>query len=140
MGCGGDSDHNPVFLQLLSNNPKPRSPFKFNANWLSNGDFVELLKASWNVYEDNPLVSAASHFVANLKTIKEVSIEWYVKQKVLETKDLVEIEGLITDSFKKPGFGFSTENERSSLIELESRRRSILLIWEHEARQKSRAI
>ena len=78
---GGDSDHHPVFLQLLSNNPKLRSPFKFNANWLSNGDFVELLKASWNVYIDNPLVFVASHFVANLKTIREVSIAWSVKQK-----------------------------------------------------------
>ena len=45
VGCGGDSDHQPAFLQLLSNNPKPRSPFKFNAHWLLNEDFVALLKA-----------------------------------------------------------------------------------------------
>ena len=83
---GGDFDHQPVFLQLLTNNPKPRSPFKFNAHWLSNEVFVDLLKASWIVYVDNPLVSTVSHFVENLKTIKEVSISWYVKQKDLETE------------------------------------------------------
>ena len=81
IGCGRDYDHHPIFLQILSNNPKPRSPFKFNACWLLNEDFVDLLKASWNVYVDNPLVSVVSHFVANLKTIKEVSIAWSVKQK-----------------------------------------------------------
>ena len=43
---------------------------------------MDLLKASWIVYVDNPLVSAASHFVANLKIIKDVSISWSVKQKV----------------------------------------------------------
>ena len=82
MGCEGDSDHRPVFLQLLSSNPKPRSLFKFNIHWLSNGDFVDLLKASCTVYVDNPLVSVVSHFMANLKKIKEVSIAWSIKQKV----------------------------------------------------------
>ena len=138
VGCGGDSDHQPVFLQILSNNPKLRSPFKFNAHWLLNEDFVDLLKASWIVYVDNILVSVVSHFVANLKIIKDVSISWSVKQKVQETKELVEIEGLIVDSFNKPGFGFSTEADRISLVDLESCRRIILLVCEQEARQKSR--
>ena len=87
---------------------------------------------------DNPLVFAISHFVDNLKTIKEVFIAWSVKQKVQETKELVEIEGLIADSFKKPGFGFSTEVDRIYLIDLEPRRRIIVLVHEQEARQKSR--
>ena len=52
----------------------------------------------------------------------------------------MEIEGLIIDSFNKLGFGFSTEADRISLIDLESRRRSILLAREQEARQKSRSI
>ena len=78
----------------------------------------------------NPLVSVVSHFVANLKIIKDFSISWSVKQKVQETKELVEIEGLIADSFNKHGFGFSTEADRISLVDLESRRRIILLVRE----------
>ena len=53
------------------------------------------------MYVDNPLVSVVSHFVANLQTIKEVSIAWYIEKKVQGTKELVEIEGLIAESFKK---------------------------------------
>ena len=59
--------------------------------------------------------------------------------KVQETKELVEVEGLIADSFNKPGFGFSTKDERISLVDLEFCRRIILLVREQEARQKSRA-
>ena len=51
----------------------------------------------------------------------------------------MKIEGSIADSFNKPGFGFSTEADRNSLVNLESRRRNILFVREQEARQKSRA-
>ena len=55
MGCGGDSDHNLVFLQVLNKGLKVRSPFKFNAQWLMNEDLVTLLQDSWVVYTDNPV-------------------------------------------------------------------------------------
>ena len=51
----------------------------------------------------------------------------------------MEIEGLIANSFNKPGFGFSTEADRISLVDLESHKRIILLVREQEVRQKSRA-
>ena len=44
VGCGGDSDHQPIFLQILSDNIKLRCPFKFNAHWLPKEEFVALLK------------------------------------------------------------------------------------------------
>ena len=75
----------------------------------------------------------------DLKIIKDVSISWSVKQKTQETKELVEIKILLVDSFKKPGFVFSHEVDKISLVELESRRRIILLVREQEARHKSRA-
>ena len=31
IGCGGDSDHQPVFLQILPSSSKSHCPFKFNA-------------------------------------------------------------------------------------------------------------
>ena len=51
----------------------------------------------------------------------------------------MEIEGLLANSFNKPGFGFSSEADRISLVDLESHRKIILLVREQEARQKSRA-
>ena len=96
VGCGGDSDHQPVFLQILNRGIQLRSPFKFNAHWLVNDDLVTLLKESWVVYSDNLHVSPASHFAANLKRVKDVSISWSVLKKEVEFKDLVEIEILLT--------------------------------------------
>ena len=81
MGCGGESDHQPVFLQILNSELKLRSPFKFNAHWLVNEDLVTLLKDAWDVYIDNPVVLLAIHFAANLKRIKDVSIIWSVKKR-----------------------------------------------------------
>ena len=119
---------------------KSRSPFNFNAHWIVNEDLVTLLKGSWSVYVDNPEVLPAVHFVSNLKRIKDVSILWSVKKIAQELKDLVDIELLLVESFNKVGFGFSSEEDKVSLIELESRKRKILLDCENEARQKSRAL
>ena len=74
VGYGGDSNHQSVFLQILNIDLKSRSPFKFNAHWFVKEDLVTLLKDSWNVYIDNPVVLHVVHFAANLKRIKDVSI------------------------------------------------------------------
>ena len=68
------------------------------------------------VYSDNIHDSLASHFAANLKCVKDVSISWSVKKKEVDFKDLVEIEILLADFFNKVGFGFSTEEDKASLI------------------------
>ena len=128
------------FLQILNNDVKPRSPFKFNANWLLNEEFVSLLKELWTVYVDNPVVSPVAHFATNLKHIKDVSILWYVNKKAQERKDLVDIELLLVESFNTLGFVFSYVEDKSYMVELEVHKRKILLDHEHEARQKSKAI
>ena len=46
IGCGGDSDHQLVYLQISLCIPKAHCPFKFNACWLENNELVELLKDS----------------------------------------------------------------------------------------------
>ena len=140
VGRGGDSDHNPVFMQILNKDARPRSPFKFNANWLKNEEFVTLLKSSWIGFSDNLELSPAAHFASNLKKIKDVSISWPIKKKLQENKDLVEIETLLAESFHKMGFGFASEEDKSSLVDLESRKRKIFLEREQEARMKSRAL
>ena len=60
---------------------------------------------------------------------------WPSKQKVL----LYALVFLSTSVFLS-GFGFTYEVEKSSLVELESRKRNILLVHEQEARQKIRAL
>ena len=76
IGCGGDFDHEPVYLQISSSTPKAHCPFKFNACWLENIELVEVLKGSWVAFDASFEVSPASQFVANLKRLKDLSIEW----------------------------------------------------------------
>ena len=52
----------------------------------------------------------------------------------------MEIEILISAFSHNIGFGFSSEEDKAGLIDLESRKRKILLDREHEARHKTRAI
>ena len=85
-GVWGDSDHLPVFLQIVGRDKKLHTPFKFNPHWLDHEDLVILLKNTWKVYGENSDLSPASQFSANLKKIKSVSICWYVKKKEPDTK------------------------------------------------------
>ena len=44
VGCGGESDHQPVFLQILGHDKILHIPFKFNPHSLEHEDFILLLK------------------------------------------------------------------------------------------------
>ena len=129
---GGDSDHHPVFLQILGHDKNTHSPFKFNAHWLEHEDLVILLKNSWRVYDENSGMSLASQFSANLKRIKDVSICWFVKRKEQDLKDLVEIEILLKEACNKVGFGYYSKEDKESLVVLESRKR--IFYWTEKMR------
>ena len=127
MGSGGDSNHQSVFLQILNRGIQLKIPFNFNPHWLEDDELVKSLIESWVAYFDNLHDSPASHFASNLKRIKDVSISWSVKKKEMEFKELVEIELMLTVFSHKFGFGFASNEDKVALIELESRKRKILL-------------
>ena len=127
MGSGGDSDHQPIFLQILNRGIQLKSPFKFNPHWLESDELVKLLHETWVVYSDNLQASPANQFSSNLKRIKDVSIAWFVKKKEMEFRALVEIEIMLSVISHKCGFGFSTDEDKAVLIDLESQKRKILL-------------
>ena len=81
IGCGGDSDHQPIYLPISSSTSKAHCPFKFNACWLENNELVDLLKGSWVIFDALSKISPASQFVVNLKRIKNISIQWSLKKK-----------------------------------------------------------
>ena len=133
IGCGGDSDHQLVFLHILPCTPKAHCPFKFNACWLENIELVDLLKASWKVFDALSEVSPASQFGANLKKLKDVSTVWSVNKKAQDIKDLVNIERELKNYIDNMGIGFNSEMEKLSMIDLESCKRTILCDREKEA-------
>ena len=65
-------------------------------------------------------VSVASQFVVNLKRIKDLSIEWSLKKKAQDIKDLVDIENDMKRFFDRAIIGFTSEVDKLSLVELES--------------------
>ena len=74
----------------------------------------------------------AMHFAANLKRIKDITISWSVKRKVQDLKDLVEIEILPQEECTKVGFGYYSEEDKASLVVLESRKR--IFYWTEKMR------
>ena len=46
-GLGGESDHNHIVLEIKGGFQKTSSPFKFNASWIADHGYHELLKSTW---------------------------------------------------------------------------------------------
>ena len=82
IACGGDLDHQPVFLQILPSSPKAHCPFKFNACWLENTELVDSLKASWMVFNALSELSPASQFVVRPKQIKNCIHKQVSEEKI----------------------------------------------------------
>ena len=78
-------------------------------------------------------LSPASQFVENLKRIKEISIKWSLKKKAQDIKDLVDIESDLKRYYDRAIIGFISEEDKLFLIEIESRKRTILCYREKEA-------
>lgn len=67
MEWGGESDHNPIVMELKGGMLKPPRPFKLNATWIANLDYIALLKSIWvplNLDEGNKV---GLLFMENLK-------------------------------------------------------------------------
>ena len=41
----GESDHNPILLEIKGGSHRPPSPFKFNAAWVADLGYIELMKS-----------------------------------------------------------------------------------------------
>ena len=47
VGCGGLSDHLPIFLELRNGPTQPPSPLKLTKTWLKDESFTQLLTDLW---------------------------------------------------------------------------------------------
>ena len=46
----GDSNHNPILMEIANKGDKPPTPFKFNRVWLNLEEFKNLIKSLWIPY------------------------------------------------------------------------------------------
>jgi hypothetical protein len=84
VACGGELDHSPIVLEFRGRGRKPPSPFKFNAKWLKDQSYKELVKDIWTPFNLDEHRHAIVHFVENMKKIKQAMLTWAHAKKVRE--------------------------------------------------------
>ena len=53
VGCGGKSNHLPIFQELKNRPVKPPSPLKFNKTWLKDESILSLISSKWIPFNPN---------------------------------------------------------------------------------------
>lgn len=76
MDWGGESDHNPILLEISSDACKPPCPFKFNSAWISDPGFCDLVKSLWIPMNDGDGSRACFSFMENLMGMKKKTLCW----------------------------------------------------------------
>lgn len=136
----GDSNHNPILIELKRGSQKPPNPFKFNASWIADNEFQEIVSSHWTSLPYEPHGQVAILFLENLKKIKQDTLAWAHGKKIRDARELVHIEKWIFEKTRRDEDGFSYPKARDDLVHLEKRRRSLLEEKEVAWRLKSRAI
>jgi hypothetical protein len=136
IGCGGESDHSPIFFEILGGPGKPPSPFKFNPAWLKEESFQTLVKICWVPFDPNGGVVAGVHFASNLKQVKKEVVIWE-KEKTRDERDLKDIEEVLQVIYESDGEGYQSPDSKEALLSLEKQKRQLLLDQEEVWRQKT---
>jgi hypothetical protein len=92
IGCGGESYHSPILIDISGGPRKPPSPFKFNLAWLNEESFQSLVKRCWVPYDPTGGVATGIHFSTNLKRVKKEVVLWEKEKRDRDERDLKEIE------------------------------------------------
>ena len=80
------SDHYSVILEWMEPSASCSFPFKFNHFWLSNDDFVILVREAWPQLSQGSSTSGMEEFSLKLRLLKEKVKSW-TRDKTLEMKD-----------------------------------------------------
>jgi hypothetical protein len=140
IGAGGISDHCPLWLVLEGGPKKPPSPFKFNATWLEDESFRDLVKKHWRPFDSRTGTPAGVHFAKNLKTIKALTIPWAKEKRQNEERELQATEEQLEAFYQEADEGLLTDITKNNIKTLEARRKQLLAEQEATWRLKSRAI
>ena len=136
----GESDHNPIILEIRIDAHKPPSPYKFNSAWISNPEFCDLVKSSWTLMLDDVDNREGFSFMENIKHLKKKTLYWAKKKKMEEDAELLEIENWLKSNIGEESSSFFIEESKALLVCKEKRNREILKEREDLWRLKRRAI
>eukprot|EP00253_Pinus_taeda_P027180 PITA_27180 len=140
IGSGGNSDHNPIYLECHGPFRKPKAPFKFNPIWLMDQNYTKMIKDFWASHPIHGSAPLAKGFCRNLAEIKHLTIEWAKEKRNRETVQLSQIEVALCSLTDEKGQGFISVDEKCKLIDLEQQKIKILKEREESIRLRSRAL
>ena len=76
VGCGGCSDHLPIFLEYQTGPVRPPSPLKFNKTWLKDESFQNLILTNWVPYNPASQLTTPLQFADNFSWLKGLIKKW----------------------------------------------------------------
>jgi hypothetical protein len=134
------SDHAPIFLQLDLPPDYKIYPFKFNAHWLDEKDFGNLVIKVW---KDPGFLSEGSiqrRIVWKLQVLKRHTKCWYTEKVKRNKAKMIAMEADIKELIKLLAGDPSNQGAESSLRQLELERNKILRQEEDQWQLRSRAL
>jgi len=140
VGTGGISDHWPIFLELSDTNQRIKSPFKFNASWLKDPSYIQLVSDYW---QSNPIMEREDHtvgFIRKLTKLKRISRNWAHQKRKNDDNILREAERAIASYEDSSNGTFLTQENKDLYTSLVSKRSQILKEREESWRLRSKAI
>eukprot|EP00253_Pinus_taeda_P033651 PITA_33651 len=140
IGSGGLSDHRPIFLEVNGLTHKTKSPFKFNASWLQDPSFIQLVHEYW---QNNPIreeEELSAGFVRKLTELKQITKNWAHQKRIQDNHTLNEAERIITEYKNSTSGTYNTPECKEQYNLLLTKRSQILKEREESMRLRSRAI
>lgn len=132
------SDHWPVLLQMEQYDHLQSTPFKFNASWLEEASFCQMVKKLWEnceVFDPNPVLN----FCFKLKNLKVAVIRWIKEKKNADKDELQQLESQLRDAIDANIYDSSSEEAFGIMKKLELKKEDLILQEEKAWRLKSRA-
>lgn len=139
VGSGGISDHMPIYLEADGTNHKIKSPFKFNAVWLQDPAYIQLVQEYW---QNNPISGnedLSAGFVRKLTDLKLITKNWAHQKRIQDNHTLTEAERVIGEFEDSSTGTFSSQENKDQYNNLIAKRAQILKEREESWRLRSRA-
>eukprot|EP00253_Pinus_taeda_P026588 PITA_26588 len=135
---GGYSDHSLIFLEIEDYNVKPSSPFKFNATWMDEADFHDIVRKNWIHYSLDIGPPPVVVIENSLARFKQSGLTSYAsleekEQLIKLERDNIRLLRQKEESWhlKRRALWLKAVNENTKIFQQFSRgRKSINMIWE----------
>jgi hypothetical protein len=126
------SDHAPILLQMELPPAYKISPYKFNAQWIIEKEFVDIVIKVWN---DPIFLSEGGRKIRIIRKLQELKKQtkiWHKENTIRKKDKLVSLESDIKETIKILGGDPSDQATVISLQHLELERNGILKAEEEQ--------